>query len=102
MVLKKKLRCSAENEKNVCKSLGNPYPSVVIDRGNFRNLMAESFAAFPKVRRNIKDLIVNHADQFSLRLLDLVIQTAQHDFDAGALIVLRELHRFVDGLLNCI
>ncbi len=64
--------------------------------------MAESFAALPKVRRYIEDLAMHRYYQFSLRLLDMVKQAAQHVFGAGTLIVLRELHGFVGALLKCI
>ncbi len=41
------------------------------------NPLAEGFRAFSEVDRNIEDFALYDADEFALRVLDLVMQAAQ-------------------------
>src|ERR1039457_3415038 len=52
----------------------------------------ESRGIFPYIHRNIEHRALHHAHQFALRMLDLIVESAQHILSRARVVVLHEIH----------
>src|SRR5690606_17071292 len=66
----------------------------------FAHPLSKSGRAFAQVHGYIKDFAAYHAHQFSLRMLNLIMQPAQHVLSRHGMVVLHELYGAADGLFE--
>lgn len=79
------------------KALRHPELAFVVCRQDFAHPLAKGGGRFADVYRYIKHLALHHAHELALRLLDLVMQTAQHALGGAGVIVLHKGNRLADG-----
>ena len=68
------------HDKAVGKACWNPEHAFVFSRQRQSDMLPEGQRTFPDVDRNIEHATVHDAHQLALRMLDLVVQPAQHTF----------------------
>ncbi len=66
-----------EGYESVSKTDRNPQLALVVRRQGHADPMSEGRGASPEVNRDVKDFACDHANQFGLRLFDLVVQPTQ-------------------------
>jgi hypothetical protein len=93
-------RTLAEHQETVRKARRHPELAVVVGAQLHAHPLAERGRAFADVHRHVEHGPLHHAHQLALRLLDLVVQAAQHAFAAAAVVVLHELVVGARGLVE--
>jgi hypothetical protein len=84
----------------MCESWRHPKLFVIVLRQLNANPLSKRSRRPPKVHRYVKHLTFDYANQLSLRLLDLVMQPAQHTFDRTGVVVLYKLHVLADRFVE--
>src|SRR5882762_6950411 len=90
------------HQKSVGEARRNPQHALVLARKAHGFPSPKARRTSAKVYSNIQDLAFGHPHKFSLRLLNLIVQTAQHIAMRAGMIVLYESFlnsRFGHGLL---
>ncbi len=90
----------AQDDKGVGKPFGDPELPLVIGRKEFPHPLAEGFAAFAQVHSHVKHLAMKYPHQFALRLVQLVVQSAEQGFVTEAMVILHEVHIKAGGLVK--
>ena len=70
----------------------HPEHAFVIGGQFQRNVLSEGRRVFAYVHSHIQHRTLHHAHKLGLRVLNLVVQAAQHVFDRTRVIVLHEIH----------
>lgn len=89
--LVQEFRAVAEYHEAVGKAFRNPYLAFVGGRQVDANPVAEGWRAFAQVDGDIEYFAGSDAHQLALRLLDLIVQAAQHALGRLGVVVLYEV-----------
>ena len=81
-----------QRQEAVGKARRNPGHALVLGRQHETGRLAEGGRATADVHGHVEDGAFHHADKLALRLLDLIVQTAQHALGGMGLVVLHEFH----------
>jgi hypothetical protein len=76
----------------VSKTRWHPELLVVVFAQLYSGPLPKGWRAFSDIHSHIKYRAAHHAHQFALRLVQLVVQSAQYAFDAATVVVLHEVH----------
>jgi UDP-glucose 4-epimerase len=87
-----KLGRFTEHHKAVCKTWRDPQLLVFFCVQVHAHPLAQGGRALAQVHHHIKHLALHHTHQLALRVLDLVMQTAQHTLGRLAVVVLHKGH----------
>jgi hypothetical protein len=83
------------------EAFGDPKELELVVRGVSFEVEAGPFAEVgrvaAKIDGDVPDMTGEDADEFALRLAELVMQAAEHAFDGKRLVVLNELFRETGG-----
>jgi len=82
------------------EAFGDPKELELVVRGASFEVEAGPFAEVgraAKIDGDVPDMTGEDADEFALRLAELVMQAAEHAFDGKRLVVLNELFRETGG-----
>src|SRR5690554_8063772 len=82
------------------KTLGNPELPLILLRQPLTHPAAEGGAVSAQVNRYIEYLAPHHTYQFTLRLLYLIMQTAQHIVCTATVVILHETDATANRLLK--
>jgi len=98
--LVKELCRFAEHDKAVGKAFRHPELFLVFRTKYLADPLTEGFRAFSEVDRDIEDFALHDTNEFTLRLLDLVVQAAQNVPGRLGMVVLHEFALETGGMLE--
>ena len=93
-----KRRRLAEHHEAVRKAFGNVELLLVLGRKYDTFPLAERQAALAQVHRHVEDFAIDDADEFSLRVLLLEVEAAEHALLALGFVILHEDHVEAGGV----
>lgn len=90
--LVEKLRGITRDDKSMGKAGWNPELPLVFSRKHDTNPFAEIRRTPPQIDGDIEDFTLRRTHQFSLGMLDLIMEAPEDSPDRTAVIVLHEVH----------
>ena len=90
--LVQKLRRVRKHCKAMCEAFRYPQHALVFGGQFHCNMLPKGRRAAANVHHDIEYRALHHAYQFALRVLDLVVQAAQHVFGRARMVVLHEIY----------
>ena len=89
--LVQEIRGLGKNTEAVREAFRYPQHEFVLGRQFQRDMLAESRRTLADIHRDIEHRALHHAHQFALRMLDLIVQSAQHVLRGARVVVLHEI-----------